>query len=50
MKCSSRAVARCGSADYDSFMLHAWWCFTVSFCSWEILEHVSGTVDRTRGI
>jgi hypothetical protein len=26
LKLPPRFVARCGSADYDSFMVHAWWC------------------------
>ena len=45
-KLSSRAVARRGSADWDSCMVHAWWCpITFSFCSWRILEQlVSGTL------
>jgi hypothetical protein len=33
MKLPPRIVARCGSADCDSFMVHAWWCFTTFSCS-----------------
>ena len=50
MKSPSRAVARCGSADYDSIMVHAWWCSTIfSSCNSGILEQrVSGTMVITR--
>ena len=46
----SRAVARCGSAEWDLFMLHAWWCSTTfSYCSSRILEQrVSGRMCKTR--
>jgi len=46
----SRAVARCGSAEWDLFMLHAWWCSsTFSHCSSRILERrVSGRMCKTR--
>jgi len=45
-----RAVARCWSTDYDSFMVHVIWCSTTfSSCSLRILEQrVSGTLDRPR--
>jgi hypothetical protein len=48
-KIPSRAVARCGFADYDSFVFHAWWRTTTFFLAFrEFLNSVSGTMDRTR--
>jgi hypothetical protein len=48
--CSVFIVARCRSADWNLFMVHAWWCSTTfSSGSMRILERcVSETVDRTR--
>jgi hypothetical protein len=49
-RAASRAVARCGSADLESFMVQAWLCSTtISSCSSGILEQqVSRTTERMR--
>ena len=49
-KRSSTTVARCGSADYGSFVVHVWCCCTTfCSCSSAVLEQgVSGTMDKTR--
>ena len=52
MKRLSRAVARYGSADYSSFTVHSWCCFT-NTSSWKsgILEqHASPAMNRMRWI
>jgi hypothetical protein len=44
LKCPSTAVARCGSADWDSFMVCVKWCSTTLLGILE--QYVSGTMDR----